>query len=494
MGGMLRHKLDALGGNFFRLTLFVACLFLSMDQVFAASDPLTLSEYLTDVKANHRGLQSSMMTAEASSQRLDEGNRFYIPKLNAQIVYSDDKSPNVSTTFQGNQTLATKYSLGVLEVTPFGLSADLSYNLTQIDVRGASSLFLPDPKYMSASPLLSLKQPLWRNGFGHEYQASVAMTNAQARTAHYGAQFAAKLKIAEAELTYWKLALAIETEKYELESEARAQQLRDWTKKQVDFNLSNTSNYLQAEAALKAKRYDGQRARDRLRKAAIDFNSLRGRSTHTVEQPLEKATPEAVAALEVPERGQAREDFLAAQGHRDVAQASATLAEERNKPDLSLIASYGLNGLNKDSAQARQDALSTKYREFMIGAQLQLPLDVFSGFRLERAYEKEFLAAEHQVERKRFEQDVDWENLLADFGEAKKRLVLALDLEKVQAQKFLNEKKMHERGRTTTYQVLIFEQDYLRSQLLVLDSVAEVLGIRTQMKTFQGDFAQGVDR
>jgi outer membrane protein TolC len=87
---------------------------------------------------------------------------------------------------------------------------------------------------------------------------------------------------------------------------------------------------------------------------------------------------------------------------------------------------------------------------------------------------------------KLFEQEQEWNDLNQKFHEAKKRLTLTRDIEIVQDKKLVREKARLHLGRTTTYQVLLFEQDYSTAQLARIRAQADILRILTQMKLFGG--------
>ena len=89
--------------------------------------------------------------------------------------------------------------------------------------------------------------------------------------------------------------------------------------------------------------------------------------------------------------------------------------------------------------------------------------------------------------RKSYEVDKEWDILLQRFQNFKKRLQLTQKLEKVQEKKLSQEKRRYNQGRTTTFQVLQFEQDFANSQLLKLRNERELIIVYNQLKLFSGD-------
>jgi len=65
------------------------------------------------------------------------------------------------------------------------------------------------------------------------------------------------------------------------------------------------------------------------------------------------------------------------------------------------------------------------------------------------------------------------------------RLKLAKTLEESQKAKSEEERKRHARGRTTFFQVLTFEQDYLTSELNRIRTESELSGLLTQLQQYR---------
>jgi hypothetical protein len=70
------------------------------------------------------------------------------------------------------------------------------------------------------------------------------------------------------------------------------------------------------------------------------------------------------------------------------------------------------------------------------------------------------------------------------FQEAKRTFELSKAIEHVQKEKMLHEKDRLQKGRSTTYQTLSFEQDYSSSQLSRIQAELQILQIIAKMKLF----------
>ena len=59
-------------------------------------------------------------------------------------------------------------------------------------------------------------------------------------------------------------------------------------------------------------------------------------------------------------------------------------------------------------------------------------------------------------------------------------------MEEVQSKKLTAEKRRYNQGRSTTFQVLTFEQDFANAQLLRLRNEFELVNVHNQLKLFSG--------
>src|SRR5690606_21685012 len=109
------------------------------------------------------------------------------------------------------------------------------------------------------------------------------------------------------------------------------------------------------------------------------------------------------------------------------------------------------------------------------------PLDVGSSGRARRGYELAAAASERLVNRRRFELERAWKDLNQTFADARARLQIAARMEEAQKKKLDHERVRHRRGRTTTYQVIQFEQEYADAQLRRVQAQGEVLSTYAQL-------------
>ena len=222
------------------------------------------------------------------------------------------------------------------------------------------------------------------------------------------------------------------------------------------------------------------------RAAARAFNLARGRPVGDVAETLESLEVATIESLSPPERAQMREDIKAAEQGQKAAVANGILAQQRDTPTLELFGSLSTFGRAYDLGPTLVDSFHTDRPTAAIGLRFSTPLNFNLKDQSIEGWKKEKAGAEMSYQRKVFEQDQHWLDLLERFKESKKKFALTRAMEQGQSKKLFYEKGRLNRGRTTTFQVLLFEQDYAQAQLALIQSELEIIQIMSQMRLYGG--------
>lgn len=438
---------------------------------------LALSEYLSQVSSQHEGYKAAEKNAKGAELYSAEGSLLLKPALvgEATSVTEGQNNPFNSTDLLRQR----KYSLGIAQRTNFGLTGKLSFSRTEFEDA-------PDTPFHAEYFQLELSQSLWKNWAGRETQAQMEALEARSLATTHAQTFIKKSILLEAESSYWRLALARELVSIQKEAVERAQRIFDWTSRRVSLSLTDRSEILQASTNLQARKLDLRTAEDEERAAAQAFNSSRGSSSSQVSERLMDLNPELLKSLKHPERTSKRADILAAEMQAKAASANAILSRERNKPEVDIFGSVPLvePSVGSSASMMRNYIPPLSRGSSAIGIRISAPLDFSTQNQVREGYELEASAAEFLAARKAFEEEKDWLDLTAKFGQAQERLVLFNDLEKTQREKLDYERDRQQRGRSTLQQVLLFETDYKQAQLGRLRTLAELLTLNAQMKLY----------
>lgn len=463
-----------------RITLLI--IFFISTATHASNLNISLNEYLDQVRCHHLGLQGARLIAHGARQRVGEGTLLMKPTLFAEGQYLNNSyNPNWSP-IPGTNNEIQSYQAGIKETTPYGVEGRLYYSYQHQTTNGLLPLYNQN-QVTASSPILELNIPLSRNFAGKETRASARLIDSQACLTHFSENYKMTLLLADAESAYWRLAIARNIVGKQRESLSRADQIKQWIEKKTDRKLAETADLLQAQAAYEAKKLDIQAALNDEVMAERNFNTLRGACATHVSENLCSFAHEGIYHFNIP-KSNLRGDVLVAEQQKKIADASARLGIEKNKPDVSLYASYALNGNNPSSNLAVSESFTMNYPSTAIGLRLSVPLD-FGQMRRDRSgYRKEMKGADLQYQQKIYDNQRLWEDLLTRFDNANKRLSLARQLSDIQLLKLKAERLRLGNGRTTTYQVLLFEQDFTNAQITQLIIQDEILQLVAQLKTF----------
>ena len=157
---------------------------------------------------------------------------------------------------------------------------------------------------------------------------------------------------------------------------------------------------------------------------------------------------------------------------------------EKNQPNLEVFGSYAFNSREADKEEALSQSWDGNKPTKVIGVRFSSPLAFGKMGDTQDGYAKQIKSAEYRYDRQRFLQEQSWRDLSLRFNEAKERLLAAEELESNQREKLDYERKRQENGRSTLFQVLTFESDYLGAQGVRLRTWAELLQISAQMKLY----------
>lgn len=490
----MNDRIFSLSSSAFALCTFLLSSFLPLPAAQAAT-PLSLESYLNQVKEKNEGIKGATSTSTGGFQRSEEAEMLLAPTafVNFQLSSDSKYTPPVFITYDSINTKVL--SFGISQLTTFGLQAKLRYEMMTLDYTnintsnlGALASAIP-LNVANASPVLELTQSLWNNAFGRATRAQQELSEATALASSYGARFQARNQLAEAEKNYWRLALARQSVAVQTEALDRAQKIFDWTSKQARLHLRENSDVLQSQALRQARTLDLHVSKNEEKAAARAFNSSRNIESDQVEESLTKLDATSITEMTLPNKAPLRDDVRAAQESARATAASSTLAIEKDSPTLEVYGLLALNGQGwggvfSNLSDAMAASLSVRRPTQTVGIRFVAPLNLGGTARARDGWRQEQTGAEMSYQRKLFEQEQSWKDLNVSYSDAKSQLELAVELETIQKSKLSNERDRLLRGRTTTYQVLLFEQDYLLAQLTRIRSQATILNLIAQMKLF----------
>ncbi len=487
-----------------RRLFFTFGLFLAAPLLNAQS--LSLSEYLNQVKTQGFDYQAQAAAVEGYEKQSHQQDLTYSPVLTASYNHEDDQSTQANP-FAGPHTQTDTAGVSITDIFPFGPKLSVGYEFLDInsplsDVEnefftnaGINPSVIPT-SYYQVSPVISLSVPLFKDFGGAQTGAGVKQVQYQFESAAQSAAFQREQELYNAKVAYWNLALARQALVIRQDTLDRTQKIWDWTKKRVARNLADPPDALQAEASVRLAALDLDMAQQQERSARLSFNRYRGASVNQVPEQLDDLQNSLdQLTVDIPASLPERLDLKASEDTAAEQKAAYDAAHQNVYPDITAKADWRGNGLDPSFVPANSQAFSANHPTYDIGAQFNLPLDVFTASQVAEGFKKNYESAALALKDKQVQVAQDWKDLSDKLSDVNQRLDMTAQIEDIQKNKADQEKQRLEFGRTTEFQLLSFENDYNAARLNHLSVIAEKLSLLAEaqwwMATETPDAAPG---
>jgi outer membrane protein TolC len=449
---------------------------------------LTVDDYLGSVKKQNLNYLSSEKRVEGSRLLKREADLYFTPQFffNAQKGY-DAKLFNPPFLVY-EQVKQQKVSAGISQEFSFGVETRLSYDLVKTQYRGIS--FNPgiDNPYWDAVPTLEINIPLWGNAFGRTAKARKETVLQQRTFDHRNAEAQIKRTLVDAEIAYWRLAAAQESVRIQKRALDASSNIYSYVVNKKSKNLGEEADVLQAKALSESYQLQLAQAEIDERAARRKYNLYLNVDASEPVSELLSLDYKGLLQETVPnERPGDRPDVQASKAQVALAIASSRLSLEQNKPTLNLYGGYSLFGRDGNQSTALSRAGTNDRESAYFGVRFQMPLNVSALADAREGAKQTQTAAELNNKYLVYSQDQEWIDLTSLFRDAQTSLRLAELMEKAQKAKLNNERVRLRQGRTTTYQVLLFEQDYLASELARIRAANQIIALKSQIQLYSSN-------
>jgi hypothetical protein len=456
---------------------------------------LSLSQYLEDVKSRSASYNSAETQFRASTLLQKESELFNAP--NFFINGSKDYLRQDQLLSADKYSLDTQtYSFGISKISDFGIETALSYEINRYSynpTQTSNNLL----SIYKINPKIALTIPLWQ-GFGGSLVKSnkdlIFYNNEYKKLDSLNSSLNSLI---EAEKAYWKLVVARKIVAIESEDLKQAKNILDYQTKRLKMNLAEKSDLLQARASYLESQSKLALAKNDEILAAIKFNQQLFINSDKVNEKLddidfnslEKTDNLGQKSSDRPnDRPSDRYDVMAANAGMKSAIAQAKITEETNRPSLNLIGSYDFNGIEKNSPRAISGSLAGHGKEVLVGVKFSLPLYFDTQNQVRQGARLSASAAKTNYQQKLSSQESDWQNLVQNLNYKKQNLKLLKEIELAQKLKLENEQKLLKQGRTTTYQILVFKQNYNKAELDTVNNAYEILSLIADQKLYDNSY------
>jgi len=445
---------------------------------------LSLEEYLEQTKEQNLGYNSSQTSAQSSNLLSKKAFLLTSPNLFASAQTGFEKQNQAVSYVRYTKLKTENYSVGVEQDFSFGLNGKFYYNVDRNEYQNLTSTYATPLSY-ETNPVLKLTVPLWQGVFGDEIKAKRDLIYYSNQSDQFNSEAQSISFIVEAEKSYWRLVMTKKIIVISEDALEQSQKLLQNAIKKARMNLGEKADVLQAQADVESKKLQLKQAKNDARIAARTFNQKRYVNSDLVNEKLTEIDFDNLEKLPIAkEMPGIRADVKAAAANTKSAVASAKVEEESNKPKLDLSGQYGFNGLETKRLDAVKSSLAQNGDEAYIGIKFSMPLAIGLQSDIKQGAKSSASAARMDYHQKVFNQENDWQNLLQNLQDYQENLRLSRKIENLQKSKLENERGLLKRGRTSTYQVLLFEQDYNQARISTIKNAYQFLSLLADKKNY----------
>lgn len=458
--------------------------------LWGAEDPskhLTYEEFMKQVEANNPEIFLARQRIESARSAKAEPGLVFSPQAFAKTLYSDEKSNGTNGIQQpGDKTKNFTQVVGVNKSWAFGVDTNMSHSLTRVDIEGIPVL---TSAVWTNQFDLEVRANLWKNLLGSEKWASQKSALSLLDAEIFSQSFNIESLMVQAEATYWKAAFAQERKKSLTATLKRARAILAWNEKRRKLNVADQGDVLQSKARvleIEQALESSLRAEKEARRALRFFVSGSLSSVDIQnEWSLEGLTFD-LPEFKVPETWSRddRLDLRAIAESREAAVASAKSAKSGLNPQVDLYAQYGGRSADMDFGEAESQVFDNSFRRYEVGLELSVPLFVHKLRKAQQSKDREVDVAQANYRLAEYRLEQAYENLRDQLQDLQRRIRVAIELKETQRRKLANEDNRFRQGRSSSFQVLSFQEDLADADLGVLSLYVELRQIMAQMKLF----------
>ena len=470
--------------------LGLAIIFCSKNSFAQNSAPLSFEEYVSQVKGQSVTYAAANENVEAYEKLREKAKLVTAFTFFASAQTSFAEQNQALQIFRYSSVYNRNSQVGISQTADFGLSTKLYYSLNHATYKGLNTSSLSNPSLAASNyqgtPVLEVSLPLWQNRFGSSTKAAKESAYFSNEYQRLSAKAISVTALVTAEQSYWNLVAArrvVEIQRIALKS---AEQILNYVSRKAKMNLGEEGDVLQARALLESRKLSLKQAENDEKLAERDFNKQRYIDSNEVPEKLAPFDFAKLKNFVVPKiKGDDRFDVKAFEANMKAAVANAKIDEEANKPSLAAYGSYSQNQVQPGFSSAIAAAPDRVGRAGMIGVKLSMPVNFGLTSSIAQGARQSASAAKSNYRQKVFEQENDWQNLLQNLQIYKESLGLAQAIEAAQKAKLESERRLLKQGRTTTYQILLFEQDFSNSQIAAIQTAYKMSALIAQQRLYQ---------
>jgi len=457
--------------NFLFLLCFLAKITTSFAQNNQPNIVLSLEQYLQQVQSKNLNIIAYNQQQISNEKLAKKSQLITAIKLYGFSERSFAEQNQALQLFKYSRLYNQNNQVGLNYQSSYGFETNLNYSLNNTNYKNLilnnnnnnNPLFRRNSQATSS---IELNFSLWQNFLGSKTKANISSIYNQHQFIKLNSLGLSMQEKIEAEIAYWHLFFCQKNVAIQQQALVSANKIFDYLYKKSQMNLAETNDVLQAKAMVQTKQLNLSQAKNQLNQAKIIFNQKRNLNSQEVSENISEPN---IASLQNYlfesdlQKQSPQNPFLLAQKNK--MQANIALAEiekENQKPMLNLYSSYTRNVAEANNKLAFNHSFNSDNRanSANIGIQFSMPINFLLVNQIIEGSEQQILAEKNQYQQQQLQYQNTWQNLNINGLALQENLKLALDILQIQKNKLNQERLLLKKGRTSTYQILMFEQDF----------------------------------
>jgi outer membrane protein TolC len=475
---------------FYPLRFLSAFLFFHLGAVYA--DNLSLDSFIQIVKEKNQSYLASKESLEHLEKKLEMNDLELSPFLMADMGMQDDRTVKMLPSFMGTRTKTDlAASLGFAKKFSTGTSVQLKQEYRDYTVFGMAAL--PDnPPHREPILSLALSQDLWKNILGRGTFLRRAREKLQNAGEIKAEEYKMKNLLSEAETQYWNWLFKTEEVKTRKLSLDRAKRIRSWFGKRKESGLSNSTDVLQSEALVLSREISLKNSESELKAIEAEIKNTLGQDSDLENKPVddfEKPRPRDFLQAQEQNNPEKIREYYRPDYALSLIEAKARRMAEEEIADnlaasLTLEAKLSSQSMNADAGASFSQMASFDYPTWGVGLRWSLNLDRSALSRIREQARAESVAAEMRARQMGLSSQTAATEIIRAHRELVERVEQVSRLKGIQQNKLKSEEDRFRNGRSTTFQVVQFEQDAADAELLYLQLAIEARKLESKTQIF----------
>ena len=457
--------------NFLFLLCFLAQLPIAFAQNSEPNIVLSLEQYLQQVQSKNLNIIAYNQQQVSNEKLAKKSQLITAIKLYGFSERSFAAQNQALQLFRYTKLYNQNNQVGLNYESNYGFETNLAYSINNTNYKNLVLNNNPtnNPLFRSnsqATSSIELNFSLWQNFLGSKTKANISSIYNQHQFMKFNSLGLSMQEKIEAEIAYWHLFYCQKNVKIQQQALTSANKIFDYLYKKSQMNLAETNDVLQAKAMVQTKKLNLSQSQNQLNQAKIIFNQKRNINSQEV---FENISEPNIASLQNYlfesdlQKQSPQNPFLLAQKNKMQANiAIAEIEKQNQKPMLNLYTSYTRNVAEANVASAFNNSINSNNRADSgnIGVKFSMPINFLLTNQIIEGAEQQILAEKNQYQQQQIQYQNTWQNLNINGIALQENLKLALDILQIQKNKLSQERLLLKKGRTSTYQILMFEQDF----------------------------------